>query len=834
MGQVYRARDRKLGRDVALKVLPEEFGRDAARVSRFEREARLLASVNHPGIAAIYGAEEAGETRYLVLELVAGETLSDRMRRALSLADTLRIMRQIAEALEAAHERGIIHRDLKPANVMVTPEGRVKLLDLGLAKLMASPRTDGDGQSRELTAPLEDTRPGVIMGTVEFMSPEQARGKAIDKRTDIWAFGCILYECLSGRRAFSGDSVSDALASILLREPEWSALPADTPPPIRELLQRCLQKDAGQRLRDIGDARLAIDELLAGMDPRRSTMSGVFPAAPKRRLPRTAAIAAAAAVAVSIAAVLWWRSPRGASGQTKSVAVLPFKDLSGAPGGQLIGDGLAETVSARLANLPGIQVMTPASAVKVSDGESDPSRVASRLGAGYLLRGSIQRSGSRIRITYSVWSAREGAQVAGDALDGSEADLFGMQDRLAESVGTSLAVRRAKLATNSSGLETAEEQDEYLQAIGCLQRYDRPGSNDRAIVLLEGLAGRVPSSALVQAALARAYIHKFDQTRNADFVAKAATSVDRAKRLDPDSPEVDVTAGVLQTRKGNPRDAVPAFERALAREPSNFEALAGLAEALEASDRLPDAERAYRRAIELWPSYWAGYSNLAAFEFGRGRYREAADNYRRVTELVPDNPRAFGNLGGVELLVGDFEKAIDSFQKSLALARTGTAYANLGTAEFFLGQYAKAAEALGSAAKLTPDHYQIWSNLGDARRWAPGMRATALDAYLRAIELCRKELEVNPKNATAQSTLALCLAKSGHPEEAARHASESLFLDGKNPEILYNAAIVSNLVGRSGEAVDRIRHALEAGYPKVFVEREPELADLRSAGKLSF
>jgi serine/threonine-protein kinase len=190
MGEVYRARDRKLGRDVALKVLPEEFGRDAARVSRFEREARLLASVNHPGIAAIYGAEEAGETRYLVLELVAGETLSDRMRRALSFADTLRIMRQIAEALEAAHERGIIHRDLKPANVMVTPEGRVKLLDLGLAKLMASPRTDGDGFSRELTAPLEDTRPGVIMGTVEFMSPEQARGKAIDKRTDIWAFGC--------------------------------------------------------------------------------------------------------------------------------------------------------------------------------------------------------------------------------------------------------------------------------------------------------------------------------------------------------------------------------------------------------------------------------------------------------------------------------------------------------------------------------------------------------------------------------------------------------------------------------------------------------------------
>ncbi|HWC66026.1 MAG TPA: serine/threonine-protein kinase, partial [Thermoanaerobaculia bacterium] len=178
MGEVYRARDTKLGRDVALKVLPEVFGSDAGRVSRFEREARLLASVNHPGIAAIYGAEESAGIRYLVLELVAGETLTDRLRSAISPVDSLKIARQIAEALEAAHERGIIHRDLKPSNVMVTPEGRVKLLDLGLAKMMGSLRSDREPVSQELTAPpMEDTRPGVILGTVEFMSPEQARGK---------------------------------------------------------------------------------------------------------------------------------------------------------------------------------------------------------------------------------------------------------------------------------------------------------------------------------------------------------------------------------------------------------------------------------------------------------------------------------------------------------------------------------------------------------------------------------------------------------------------------------------------------------------------------------
>jgi tetratricopeptide (TPR) repeat protein len=599
------------------------------------------------------------------------------------------------------------------------------------------------------------------------------------------------------------------------------------------MLSRCLQKDPGQRLRDIGDARLAIEEVLAELDPRRSTASGVIPAPKQRHFPRTAAVAVAVIVAAA-AGIVFWRRPQPAARRTKSVAVLPFKDLSGSPGGQLIGDGLAETVSVRLANFPGVQVVTPASAVSVSDRESDPYRVASRLGAGYLLRGSIQRSGNHIRITYSVWNAEDRVQVSGDALDGSDADLFGMQDRLAESVGASLAVRRTKLPARSSGLETAEEQDRYLQAIGCLQRYDRPGSTDRAIGLLEDLAGRAPSSALIHAALARAYIHKFDETRKGDFVSLAEKSIDRAKQLDPELPETDVTTGVLQTRKGNPKEAVPAFQRALAREPSNFEALIGLAEALEASDRLPEAERTYRRAIELWPSYWAGYSDLATFEFGRGRYREAADNFRRVIALVPDNLRAYGNLGGVELLAGDFAGAIDSFQKSLALARTGRTYANLGTAEFFLGHYAKAAAAYEAATKLTPEHYQIWSNLGDARRWTPGMRAAASEDYAHAIELCRKELAINPRQPMAHSTLALCLAKSGRGKEGEQHASESVVLDGKNPTILYNAAIVSNLVGKTGEAVDRIRQALAAGYPKVFVEREPELADLRATGKLSF
>ncbi len=311
MGEVHRARDTRLGREVAIKVLPETFARDPERLARFRREAHLLASLNHPNIAAIYGLEDSGNVHYLVLEYVPGETLAERVRRGpVEVEEALRIAAQIAEALEAAHEKAVVHRDLKPANVKVTPEGKVKVLDFGLAKALAEEATGGDpGDSPTITA--MPTQPGVILGTAAYMSPEQARGKRVDKRTDIWAFGCVLYELLTGGNPFSKpsrpsvprtsgprgdrkgavarpadspplaaglphsdgdergsdsgepDTVTEILARILQAEPDWDALPANTPLPVRALLRRCLQKDRDHRLRDAGDARIEIKEALA-------------------------------------------------------------------------------------------------------------------------------------------------------------------------------------------------------------------------------------------------------------------------------------------------------------------------------------------------------------------------------------------------------------------------------------------------------------------------------------------------------------------------------------------------------------------------------------------
>ena len=259
MGEVFRARDRKLGRDVAIKVLPDEFARDTERLARFKREAKVLASLNHPGIAAIYGLEESEDTHYLVLEFVPGETLAERIARGpIPVEEALDIAMKIAEALEEAHERGIVHRDLKPANIKLTPDGKVKVLDFGLAKAFVDETPDAD-DSMSPTLTRDATRVGVILGTAAYMSPEQAKGKKVDKRTDVWAFGAVLYEMLTGKRAFIGEDVSDTLAAVLRAEPELDALPADVSAAMRTALARCLEKDLKRRVRDIGDVKLAME-----------------------------------------------------------------------------------------------------------------------------------------------------------------------------------------------------------------------------------------------------------------------------------------------------------------------------------------------------------------------------------------------------------------------------------------------------------------------------------------------------------------------------------------------------------------------------------------------
>ncbi len=312
MGEVYRATDHKLGREVAIKVLAPAFARDPERLARFEREARVLASLNHPNIAAIYGFERADDVPFLVLEYVPGQTLAQLIAGGpQELGTSRQICLEVAEALEAAHEKGIVHRDLKPANIKITPDEKVKVLDFGLAKALGDESPHAD-PAQSPTLSLAPTRAGTILGTAAYMSPEQARGRPIDKRADIWAFGCVLYELLSGRRAFAGESISDILAAVLRAEPDWNALPPETPPQIRGLLRRCLEKDPHARIRDIGDARFELQDHAPTSIPHP----------PSRAVLWTACAVLAGAFAAGVAV---WKLRPATSGEarTRSAVTLP-------------------------------------------------------------------------------------------------------------------------------------------------------------------------------------------------------------------------------------------------------------------------------------------------------------------------------------------------------------------------------------------------------------------------------------------------------------------------------------------------------------------------------
>jgi serine/threonine-protein kinase len=348
MGEVYRARDTRLKREVALKVLPAEFSQDPDRLARFQREAELLATLNHPNIAHIHGLEEADGIRALVMELVEGPTLADRIARGpMPMDEALPIAKQIAEALEAAHEHGIVHRDLKPANIKVRDDGTVKVLDFGLAKALAGDAADTSPGAAALTNSPTITTPamtgiGVILGTAAYMSPEQAKGRAADKRSDIWAFGCVLYEMLAGKRAFEGEDVSDTLAAVLRGEPDWTALPVTTPAPIHRLLRRSLERDRRRRLADIADARLEIDEALTTLSAAEGATAQPA-AAPRRRIIAAASVALGIGATALITWVVMRPLPQAApqpvrftvapAGTLPLEITTPFRDLALSPDG---------------------------------------------------------------------------------------------------------------------------------------------------------------------------------------------------------------------------------------------------------------------------------------------------------------------------------------------------------------------------------------------------------------------------------------------------------------------------------------------------------------------
>jgi serine/threonine protein kinase len=613
MGEVYQAHDTKLGREVAIKVLPAAFVGDPERLARFQREARMLASLNHPNIATIHGLEHSDETHYLVMELVPGQTLDERLRvGVLKIEEALKVAVQIAQALETAHEKGVIHRDLKPANVKVTPEGRVKLLDFGLAKAFSGGAAQVLSNAATLTA--MGTEEGMILGTPAYMSPEQARGKPVDKRTDIWAFGCVLYELLTARQVFGGETLTDTLAAVIERQPNWQALPPATPAKIQVLLQRCLQKDPQRRLRDLGDARIEIHEALAGHEsaaekilPVRSRWRGTAPWV-------TFATATMLVLTTTLIAFNFsgWRGrlfDDPASPHITSLAVLPLANLSGDPEQEYFADGMTDELTTDLAQIGGLRVISRTSAMQYKKTSKPFAEIVKELKVDGIVEGSVERAGGRVRIRAQLIDASNDRHLWAQSYERELRDVLSMQDEVARTVAREIQVnltkqQEARLA-KSSPVDPAAH-DAYLLGRYHLEKWSSDGAKQAEKYFLQAIA-KDRTYAPAYASLADTYMYGVPGLRPEELSAKAREAAREAIDLNENLGEAHVPLGEVKFRM---------------------------------EWDFPGAEKEFKRAIELNPNYARAHHSYSHYLIAMGRFDDSLAQSNLYLELDPAAPRS--------------------------------------------------------------------------------------------------------------------------------------------------------------------------------------------------
>ncbi len=647
MGEVYRAHDTRLQRDVALKILSKAFARDPDRLARFEREARVLASLNHPNIAQIFGIEESGDTRALVMELVPGRTLDEviavsRARDKVAVANVLSMAAQIADALDAAHEAGIIHRDLKPANVKVRDDGVVKVLDFGLAKAAqgeqgGQPLRDSASVDLPTMASPVITQMGSVLGTAAYMSPEQARGAAVDKRSDIWAFGVILFEMLTGRRGFAGDTVSDTIAAVLTRELDFTALPAAVPAAVRELIARCVERDPKLRLRDIGEARRHLVPPV-GAGPRSAG-----------RAPIGAAVTIAAVVVLALA----WKmlapaaspaaaAPTGAAGTSlQSIAVLPFVNQSGTPDDEYFSDGMTDELASALMKVAGLRVAARSSAFTFKGRNTDAREVGAKLHVGTVLDGTVRRAGSTLRVTAQLVNASDGLVLWSDRYEREAKDVFKVQDDIAGAIATALRLRLGANASASNQVSrsaSGEAHDLYLRGRFLALKQSEDGLR-RGLAYFREALDKDPGYAPAYAGMSFAWAWLSDAylpPREAEEKAKAAAV--KALELDPANVEARTMLAINRWFYDYDYPAAEEeFRRALEANPNSIDAHNLRATALcslpgRSAEGLVDVDRAIALdPLAPWPS-WTRELCLTAAR----RYDAVIAQHQKTLELDPD------------------------------------------------------------------------------------------------------------------------------------------------------------------------------------------------------
>jgi serine/threonine-protein kinase len=838
MGVVFKAFDLVLERPVALKFLSPNLIISSRDKEILLREARAASALDNPNIGVIHGIEESKDRQlFIVMAYYEGETLSQKLARGpIPVRESLDLAMQIARGLSAAHAHRIIHRDVKPSNIIVTNENVAKIVDFGLARVVAS---------ASATQSISST------GTLPYMSPEQILGETIDQRSDIWSLGVILVQMIAGSHPFLRPSTGAMTFAILNQAPAAVDM---TPPAVQPILYRALSKkpetrysNAEEMLHALEAARTQITSSPAS--PEETTVAAIKTTDLKRYAenassprwaggtPKKTQRLWVGSLGITVAAVVVFFLPSvrerfvglAYAGSEKHIAVLPFANTGGDPEYQPVAEGLMDSMTNGLSNLEAAQHslwVVPASVVREHK-VSDPTTAFRELGATMVVQGAVERKGGKVRLTVVLIDAKRLRQIGSLELEDPVGDLAALQNQAVTRLARIMRVNVSEAAHVASG-SMPGAYESYLKALGYIQRYDKPGNLDLAIAALDSALEKDPRFAVGYATLGDAYRLKFLMDHNPAHVEQALTNCRKALEIDEHLPAVHVTLGHLYTATGKNDLALQEFLKALETYPRDADALIGMARVYEGTGKPGDAEDHYKRAIALRPDYWEGYQLLAEFYLRQKRVQDAIVQYRRVIELTPDNPEAYSDLGVVYMELRDsrsYAAAEAAFQKSIQLAPNYQAYANLGLLYIDQKRYAEAADATRKALELNDKDWRVWANLQLAYAWLKDNEKMHA-ARARALSLLEQYASLNSQEASVQSMLSTYYAEDKLREKALACANAALRLAPKDPWILADIAETYDDLGDRRRAVQFAQDSLKNGYTLTDLLERPNLHGL--------